>query len=198
MSDSKLHFEMTCLVCFIYYVLSTRCKNAKRPLRMFQFIFKYLSEKKRFDFKTFIHTIQSHYVHPSPFAEARLLESSSRLRSGLPYSKPTHYQLSCAASQDFINIKFKQRVLYCIEKWSYRLETNEQCSSQRQRDLNDHYLGLFMCQLIGVVRWEVQLSMHVSATPNLSSRGSDFRYSKGIDLRKKYYLHVWTSIVKLA
>jgi hypothetical protein len=30
---------------------------------------------------TFIHTIQSHSVHPSPFAEARLLESSSRLRS---------------------------------------------------------------------------------------------------------------------
>jgi hypothetical protein len=32
-------------------------------------------------FLTFIHTIQSHSVHPSPFAEARLLETSSRLRS---------------------------------------------------------------------------------------------------------------------
>ncbi len=32
-------------------------------------------------FLTFIHTIQSHSVHPSPFAEARLLESSLRLRS---------------------------------------------------------------------------------------------------------------------
>jgi hypothetical protein len=55
-------------------------------------------------FLTFIHTIQSHSVHPSPFAEARLLESSSRSlskgslhgmprrdsNSGLPYSKPTH------------------------------------------------------------------------------------------------------------
>ncbi len=56
-------------------------------------------------FLTFIHTLQSHSVHPSPFAEARLLESfliasslskgslhgmpSRDSNSGLPYSKPT-------------------------------------------------------------------------------------------------------------
>ncbi len=45
---------------------------------------------KLYYFLPFIHTIQSHFVHPSPFAEARLLESSSRLRSAREAGSASH------------------------------------------------------------------------------------------------------------
>jgi hypothetical protein len=53
---------------------------------------------------TFIHTIQSHSVHPSPFAEARLLESSSRLRSSwgasmAPWDAEPRFELGPALQQ---------------------------------------------------------------------------------------------------
>ncbi len=50
-------------------------------------------------FLTFIHTIQSHSVHPSPFAEARLLESSSHLRSARGASNETRFELGPALQQ---------------------------------------------------------------------------------------------------
>ena len=64
-------------------------------------------------FLTFIHTIQSHSVHPSPFAEARLLESSSHLRSARGASIETRFELGPALQQADALPTELRRILKC-------------------------------------------------------------------------------------
>jgi hypothetical protein len=55
MSDSKLRFEMTCLVCFVNAVLSNVAKNAKRrPFRNFLFILNKMLKEDHLGFFLFI------------------------------------------------------------------------------------------------------------------------------------------------
>jgi hypothetical protein len=88
---------------------------------------------------TYIHLITFiHYIYPSPFAIAITISiSSSRVssvgenlpvvpsresNSGLPYSKPTRYQL-CHAAPDF-SLAWLEAACYFSESGQAQLETN--------------------------------------------------------------------------
>ena len=92
-------------------------------------------------FITYIHSITFiQYIYPSPFAEASLhffiacmlsgkdlpVVPSRDLNSGLPYSKPTRYQLSHAAPfppfcRHFPVVKINPQILYMLLYAFYRL-----------------------------------------------------------------------------
>ncbi len=69
-------------------------------------------------FLTFIHTIQSHSVHPSPFAVARLLESSSRLRSARGASMGCRAEIrtrSCLQQADALPTELRRILLFAAQ-----------------------------------------------------------------------------------